>query len=76
MASFPIQPDPIQCMKWGGFAKDIKGRDTQFYQFATAGNRQLFIWNLEPSKGVLRHEMINTGSTIRDYWCMDFSKNR
>ena len=32
-------PEPTTIAKWGGFAKDIKGRDTPRYQFATAGNK-------------------------------------
>ena len=29
------EPAPVLCMAWGGFVKDIKGRDTALYQFAT-----------------------------------------
>lgn len=32
-------PDPLLCMRWGGFVKDIKGRNTEKYQLATAGNK-------------------------------------
>jgi len=69
-------PDPIICAKWGGFVKDIKGRDTAKYQFATAGNKQICIWKLDAKTGTLEHETINTGSTIREYISMDFSKNK
>lgn len=31
-------PETISCMRWGGFMKDIKGRNTSLYQFATCGN--------------------------------------
>jgi hypothetical protein len=34
-----LLPDPLLCMRWGGFSKDIKGRITDKYQLATAGNK-------------------------------------
>lgn len=76
MGSSIISPDPITCVAWGGFAKDIKGRDTAFYQFATAGNKQIFIWKFDVLQGVFENEFINTGSTIREYQCIEFSKNK
>ena len=33
------------------------------------------LWNLDPYKGLLRHKLINTGNIIREYLCVDFSKN-
>lgn len=69
-------PERITCMRWGGYVKDIKGRDTDKYQLAVAGNKQIYIWKLEPKTGSLEHEMINTGSTIREYLALDFSKNK
>lgn len=76
VGSYPLLPDPIICMKWGGFVKDIKGRDTNRYQFATAGNKQLFIWKFDAKTGSFEHEYLNTGSTIREYICLEFSKNK
>lgn len=69
-------PDPIICVRWGGFVKDIKGRDTDRYQFAVAGNKQIAIWKLEIKTGILEQELINTGSTIREYLALEFSKNK
>lgn len=69
-------PDPILFMKWGGFVKDIKGRETNRYQFATCGNKQLYIWKFDSKTGTFENEYLNTGSTIREYICMDFSKNK
>ena len=71
-----MTPDKINCAKWGGYVKDIKGRDTDRYQFAVAGNKQICIWKLEPKTGILEHELINTGSTIREYLCLEFSQNK
>ena len=76
VGSFPLLPDPILFMKWGGFVKDIKGRDTNRYQFATCGNKQLYIWKFDSKTGTFEHEYLNTGSTIREYICLDFSKNK
>ena len=76
VGSFPLMPDPILFMKWGGFVKDIKGRDTSRYQFATAGNKQLYVWKFDAKTGTFEQEYLNTGSTIRDYICLDFSKNK
>ena len=76
VASCGIYPERINAIRWGGFAKDIKLRDTTKYQFATAGNKQICLWKLEPRLGQIEHEYINTGSVIREYLCLEFSKNR
>ncbi len=31
VASVVLQPNPLHCMAWGGFVKDIKGRNTTNY---------------------------------------------
>ena len=31
VASVQLMPDPMNCMAWGGFQKDIKGRETKEY---------------------------------------------
>ena len=46
-------PDQVNCMRWGGFVKDIKGRNTELYQLATAGNKQMVLWKLDTNKGKL-----------------------
>ncbi|KAL4432056.1 hypothetical protein ABPG74_017792 [Tetrahymena malaccensis] len=76
VASCQIYPEKIIAMRWGGFAKDIKLRDTNKYQFATAGNKQICVWKLDAQLGQIQHEFINTGSVIREYRCLEFSKNR
>jgi WD40 repeat protein len=35
VARLKHNPSPSLCVAWGGFAKDIKNRDTGLYQFAT-----------------------------------------
>ena len=74
VGSCNLMPDNIACMKWGGFIKDIKGRETMSYQFATSGNKQIYIWKFNAKNGHFENEFINTGSTIRDYLCIEFSK--
>jgi WD40 repeat protein len=64
------------CLTWGGYAKDYKGRDTTNYQFALAGKRKLTLWHLNPATGQTQPELISTGAVVRDYTCMTFSKNR
>ncbi|KRX10889.1 WD40-repeat-containing domain [Pseudocohnilembus persalinus] len=76
VASCLAQPERIQCMSWGGYAKDIKGRDTNLYQFATSGSTKICLWKLDSQLGQFDKEFINTGSMIRDYICMKFSKNK
>lgn len=62
------------CMSWGGFVKDIKLRPTASYQFASAGNKKVMLWQLNPFEGALEPELIPTGAFIRDYICFAFSK--
>lgn len=69
-------PEPTTLARWGGFAKDIKGRDTNRYQLATAGNKQVCLWTLDAKTGHFEHEIINTGNMIRDYLCIDFTLDR
>ncbi|EGR30971.1 WD40 repeat protein [Ichthyophthirius multifiliis] len=76
VASCIIFPEKITTMRWGGYAKDIKLRDTAKYQFATAGNKQICLWKLDSKTGQIEHEFINTGSVIREYKCLEYSKNR
>ena len=65
-----------KCLTWGGYAKDYKGRDTTNYQFAIAGKRKMTLWQLDPVTGQTTSDLINTGTVVRDYTCMTFSKNR
>lgn len=76
VGSVSHMPEPTTIARWGGYAKDIKGRDTPKYQFATAGNKQICLWKLDPRSGVFEKEMVNTGNLVRDYVCMEFSKQR
>lgn len=48
-----LPPDaPVTtCVTWGGFVKDIKRRETDFYQLATGGEKAIALWALDPSTG-------------------------
>ena len=67
-------PDGITAVSFGGFQKDIKLRDTPNYQFAIAGSKKLTLWGLDPSQGQVSYEVLQTGSMVRDYQCITFSK--
>ena len=46
-----IYTEAPKCVKWGGFQKDIKLRNTSKYQFAMSGAKKLNIWSLDPTNG-------------------------
>lgn len=62
------------CLAWGGYAKDYKLRPTTDYQFAIAGVKKLTLWHLNPYTGQGTPETVNTGTMVRDYTCMTYSK--
>ena len=80
VSSLPLVPsifaDSPKCAAWGGMVKDIKLRPTANYQFAVAGAKKMTLWQLVPQTGQLMYEIINTGTLVRDYICMGFSKNQ
>lgn len=43
-------------IKFGGFVKDVKLRDTTNYQFSVSSSSKLMMWSLEPSNGNLEVE--------------------
>lgn len=40
-----------------------------------SGAKKLTLWSLDPSTGQCNSELIGTGSFVRDYTCLVFSKN-
>lgn len=75
VTSVPLTPNPTVTVKFGGYRKDIKGRPIDRYQFATAGNKKLVIWSLNPFTGELENEALSTGTTIRDVISLEFTPN-
>lgn len=65
----------VTCVAFGGMARDVKRRDTACYQFATAGQRMLLLWTLNPLTGELSQAKIDQ-SVVRDYTCVHFSPDR
>ena len=80
VAQMPLCPtvftEAPKCIAWGGMVKDVKLRQTINYQFAISGAKKMILWQLVPATGQLLSEIINTGSHVRDYICMSFSKNQ
>ena len=60
---------------FGGHAKDVKRRHTEDYVLATAGNRSITLWLLNPFSATLTSQVLSAGSrpTVRDYTCCAFS---
>lgn len=77
VATTTLTPSPfitaLKDCKWGGFTKDIKGRSTTNYQFASCGSKKISIWSLDPYAGKLNFETLNTSPIVRDYTCVCFS---
>ena len=61
------------CAAWGGRAKNIKGRETTSYQFATGGEGQLTYWTLDPHAGTLTPEECTLGNQVRNFTALAFS---
>jgi|Transcript_23777 WD40 repeat protein len=75
VSSASVMNSPTTCVRFGGFRKDIKGRPIDRYQLASAGQKRVIIWSLNPFTGELENEALNTGTTIRDFMSLSFSPN-
>lgn len=59
--------------------RDIKRRDTRKYLLATAGNKKIALWYLDPYTGDVSHDRIvceARGSLVRDITALAFSEDR
>lgn len=61
----------VDCASWGGFAKDVKRRDTESYQFATGGD-VLTMWSLNPYTGEIALQVSDSRRNIRQHLCLTF----
>jgi WD40 repeat protein len=61
----------VSAAEWGGYAKDIKRRDTDKYQFATVGE-QVTMWLLDPYSGALTVEAADSKRNVRQCTCATF----
>lgn len=60
-------------------SRDIKRRDTRNYLLATAGNKKIVLWYLDPYSGHVSHERVvceARGSLVRDITALGFSEDR
>jgi WD40 repeat protein len=71
-----LTPEAPVALGFGGFVKDVKLRDTPFYQFCTSASQSLCLWSLEPATGGIEGTFIPTGSYVRHYISFCFSKPR
>jgi WD40 repeat protein len=51
VAASPKLPTGTSAVACGGFVRDIKRRETDFYQFCTAGREGVVMWELNPYSG-------------------------
>lgn len=59
--------------------RDIKRRDTRNYLLATAGNKKIVLWSLDPYTGDISHERIvceARGTLVREITAIAFSEDR
>lgn len=75
VANCPLFPTPTNCIAWGGFVKDNREVSTDTYLYASSGDKLLCLWNLDPYKGSLEKEIIQTGNFVREYISLAFSLN-
>lgn len=75
VSSCSLFPSTTVYMTWGGMLKDHKNSPTDNYLFANCGENMLCVWKLDPFKGLMEKEIIQTGNFLRDYTCIVFSKD-
>ncbi|GMH95472.1 hypothetical protein TrST_g9575 [Triparma strigata] len=72
-------PQPTNCVTWGGMVKDIKRRDTDKYLLVTSGAKTSVLWELDPFLGELTAEQVHTtgrGEQVRENTIVDFSGDK
>jgi WD40 repeat protein len=75
VSSCSLFPSPTVYMTWGGMVKDHRNLPTDNYLFANCGENLLCIWKLDPLKGLMEKEIVQTGNFLREYTCILFSKD-
>lgn len=72
-----LTPKPTLCVLGGGMVRDIKRRDTQEYQFAACGGKNICMWHLDPVRGELQpHQVGNAFKQVREYICLAFTQDK
>jgi len=67
----PKQIGVVRCAAWGGFSKNAKRRDTEYYQFATGGD-SITLWALNPYSGELAMQTTDAKRNVRNTECLAF----
>jgi hypothetical protein len=75
VANTSLFPCPTTCMSWGGMLMDSRGFPTDYYQYASCGEKILCLWSLDPYKGSLEKNIVQTGNFVREYISLAFSLN-
>ena len=63
-------PAVTTTVSWGGFLKDIKRRETDFYQLCTGGEKAISLWALDPTTGEIvptpvRQQQVRNITSVR-----------
>ena len=71
-------PLPAVCCAWGGFARDVKGRETGLYLMALGGSKTMTLWTLDATRGEVARERValpiaTQRDVARDYSALCFS---
>lgn len=75
VSNCPTYPTKTVAMAWGYKIRDNRGSLTDLYQFATCGGFTVSLWALDPYKGIMEYEQIQTGNFSREYISLAFSIN-
>lgn len=76
MAWAQLSPKPSICVIAGGMVRDIKRRDTQEYQFAACGGKNITMWHLDHVRGeLLAHQVGNAFKQVREYVCLAYTQD-
>lgn len=68
----------LRCLLLHFATRDIKRRDTRDYLLATAGDKKIVLWSLNPFTGEVAHERVvcgARGSLVRDITALAFSED-
>ncbi|CAM9810711.1 unnamed protein product, partial [Choristocarpus tenellus] len=72
-------PVPTTAVAWGGMVRDVKRRDTRDHLLATAGDKKIVLWCLNPYTGDISRERIvceARGTLVRDITVLTFSEDK
>lgn len=62
-------------VRFGGYVRNVKRRDTPFYQIAAVGDAGVSVFSLDPYKGDLVEHAVNMGGKSRTFAHVAFSRD-